>query len=70
MPYRDLLAKLCDKTLPNALASMAKQLICGSVKAHKNSHKWEKCIMSEPFVTVIDTVLKLSMSVHILASKN
>lgn len=64
------MAKLYDKTLPKALAGIVKQLICGSVKAHKNSHKWEKCIMFELFMTIIDTVLKLSMSIQILASKN
>jgi len=49
---------------------MVKHLICGSVKAHKNSPKWEKCIVFELFVTIIDTVLKLSMTILILASNN
>lgn len=64
--YRDLY----DKALPKSLPVMVKRLICASVKAHKNYHKWERCIVFEPFMTAMGHILKLSMSFHTLASKN
>lgn len=62
--------KPCDKTSPRALAGLLKQPICCSVKAQKNFQKWEECIVFELFITVIDIVLKLTMSIKILASQN
>lgn len=64
--YRDLY----DKALPESLAGMVKQLTCASVKARKNDRKWERCIMCELFITIVDSILKLSMSFQILSSKN
>lgn len=41
------------------------------MRAQKNFHKWEECIVFELFIiTVIDIVLKLTMSITILASQN
>lgn len=64
--YRDLY----DKALPKSLPGVVKWLICASVKAHMNYHKWKRYIVFEIFMTITGGILKLSMSFQILASKN